>query len=381
PKYVIKETKRVKTSANSADEASKTWMQSPPMTAQTISHVQSFQLFTDSHHQGWVSDPSAGSWSWFEIGLCRLDESSGQITPKTMSDGSPAFWESHRHPVEESEDAFEIEEDLSDEDLDQDIHEEDEEDEIQEEIQFDTQSLTLSDDDNVSATFFTDLNEGGIDGQGDDDDNEDMDEGFSDQDIPNENLMGVGEVGLDDEDLEVDFGGYKLHNGSQFGPEHPIWDHVEEGDVLVVQLKAQFGGWANYAHRFTNGMLKVIKTIVTEFQPGGAPDIRKYSHVSAVILKRATIMAPRRGRVASPEADGEDDTVPTQQTVDGAEEYEEDDGGDQQVEEVDGDDEDAPSRKRTRVSDEGAAVDVEPKNEPVPEIAPRVTLPRDPSDG
>ncbi|KAG9081135.1 hypothetical protein FRC07_014624 [Ceratobasidium sp. 392] len=92
-------------------------------------------------------------------------------------------------------------------------------------------------------------------------------------------------------------------------------------------------------------------------------------------------MAPRRGRVASPEADGEEDTVPTQQAVDGAEEYEEDDGGDQQVEEVDGDDEEAPSRKRTRVSDEGAAADVEPKNEPMPEIAPRVTLPRDPSDG
>ncbi|KAG9081134.1 hypothetical protein FRC07_014623, partial [Ceratobasidium sp. 392] len=243
-----------------ADEASKTWMQSPPLTAQIISHVQSFQLFTDSHHQGWVSDPSAGSWSWFEIGLCRPDESSGQLTPKSLPDGSPAFWESHRHPVDGSEDMFGIEEDLNDEDLDQDIHEEDEGEEIQEEIQFDTQSLTLSSDDNVGASFF-DINEGeflmcdgGSDGEGDDDDNhedmdEDVDEGFSDQDILAEDLVGVGEVGIDDEDFEVDFGGYKLHNGSQFGPEHPIWDHVEEGDVLVVELKAQFGGWANYARR------------------------------------------------------------------------------------------------------------------------------------
>ncbi|KAG8692737.1 Structural maintenance of chromosomes protein 5, partial [Ceratobasidium sp. 395] len=93
-------------------------------------------------------------------------------------------------------------------------------------------------------------------------------------------------------------------------------------------------------------------------------------------------MAPRRGRVASPEENGEDEAAPTQQPVEATEEYEEDDGGDQQgEEEVDEDDGGEPSRKRTRVSNEGAAVDVEPKNEPMPEIAPRVTLPRDPTDG
>ncbi|KAG9096070.1 Structural maintenance of chromosomes protein 5 [Ceratobasidium sp. 370] len=97
-------------------------------------------------------------------------------------------------------------------------------------------------------------------------------------------------------------------------------------------------------------------------------------------------MAPRRGRVAIPEESDEDEVaVPTQQTADGAEEYEEDDGGQQNEVDVDRDvaasDEDAPSRKRTRVSNEGAAMDVEPKNEPVPEVAPRVTLPRDPADG
>ncbi|KAG9079251.1 Structural maintenance of chromosomes protein 5, partial [Ceratobasidium sp. UAMH 11750] len=97
-------------------------------------------------------------------------------------------------------------------------------------------------------------------------------------------------------------------------------------------------------------------------------------------------MAPRRGRVAIPEENDEEETAaPTQQPVDVPEEYEEDDGGQQSEVDVDADvaasDEDGPSRKRTRVSNEGTAVDVEPKNEPVAEVAPRVTLPRDPADG
>ncbi|QRV73262.1 AAA domain protein [Ceratobasidium sp. AG-Ba] len=96
-------------------------------------------------------------------------------------------------------------------------------------------------------------------------------------------------------------------------------------------------------------------------------------------------MAPRRNRVASPDEHEEEENE--QQTLNGGGEHEEDDGGDQQFEvdvneDVAGsDDEDGPTRKRTRVSGEGGAMDVEPKNEPVQEAPPRVTLPRDPKDG
>jgi hypothetical protein len=107
------------------------------------------------------------------------------------------------------------------------------------------------------------------------------------------------------------------------------------------------------------------------------------SHVSLTSLTNATIMAPRRGRVASPD----DEAVsPTQQPDNGAYSQDEDDGGEPLTEagvdeDAAGSDEDAPSRKRTRLSDEGAAADVEPKNEPMREMTPRVTLPRDPADG
>ncbi|KAG9123636.1 hypothetical protein FRC07_014432, partial [Ceratobasidium sp. 392] len=137
--------------AGSSEVASTTWVQTPPLDTRIISHIHSIQLFTDSKHQGWVSNPSHGSWSWFEIGVCRMDESLGKLIPKTMSDGSPAFWESHVHPV----------------------HRE------------------------------------------------------------------------NDEDNQ----GYKLRKGKRFGPRHQIWDHVEEGDILVAELKAQFPGWANHARR------------------------------------------------------------------------------------------------------------------------------------
>ncbi|QRV88158.1 hypothetical protein RhiJN_16176 [Ceratobasidium sp. AG-Ba] len=80
--------------------ASETWLRSPPLTLQIINEIHSIQLLTESCHQGWVSDPNSGSWSWFDITLCRGDEGPGQLIPKTLDDGSPASWESHSHAVE-----------------------------------------------------------------------------------------------------------------------------------------------------------------------------------------------------------------------------------------------------------------------------------------
>ncbi|KAG9076088.1 hypothetical protein FS749_012173 [Ceratobasidium sp. UAMH 11750] len=64
------------------------WIRSPPLTARAINQIHSIQLFTYSGHY-------RGSWSLFEIGVSRLDESSGELKVKTKPSGLRAFWTSH----------------------------------------------------------------------------------------------------------------------------------------------------------------------------------------------------------------------------------------------------------------------------------------------
>ncbi|KAG8689456.1 Structural maintenance of chromosomes protein 5 [Ceratobasidium sp. 423] len=92
-------------------------------------------------------------------------------------------------------------------------------------------------------------------------------------------------------------------------------------------------------------------------------------------------MAPRRGRVTTPEED--DGDMPSSGQVENDAPMDDIEEEEPQAEE-DGEgseDEDAPTRKRTRLSVEGTGADVEPKPEPGIQFKPRVTLPRDPSDG
>ncbi|KAJ1309249.1 hypothetical protein OPQ81_004914 [Rhizoctonia solani] len=93
-------------------------------------------------------------------------------------------------------------------------------------------------------------------------------------------------------------------------------------------------------------------------------------------------MAPRRGRVTSPEEDDAGGMPSSGQVENNApvEDIEEEESQAEEDEEA-SEDEGAPTRKRTRLSAEGAAADVEPKTEPGIQSKPRVTLPRDPSDG
>ncbi|CAE7091473.1 unnamed protein product [Rhizoctonia solani] len=44
------------------------------------------------------------------------------------------------------------------------------------------------------------------------------------------------------------------HKGSVFGPDHELWTQIEEGDVLQVVMKTQFGGWSNTA---SDGVLRI----------------------------------------------------------------------------------------------------------------------------
>ncbi|KAJ1309248.1 hypothetical protein OPQ81_004913 [Rhizoctonia solani] len=47
---------------------------------------------------------------------------------------------------------------------------------------------------------------------------------------------------------------YAQHKGDVLDSEHEIWNHIEEGDVLQVVMKAQFPGWLNAA---ADGILRI----------------------------------------------------------------------------------------------------------------------------
>ncbi|KAJ1309241.1 hypothetical protein OPQ81_004907 [Rhizoctonia solani] len=64
---------------------SRLWFQTEPFTKQMVSRIKSIQLVTMSHHQGFVDDRQAGSWSWFE----------------RRPNGDEVSQLSHTHPVEE----------------------------------------------------------------------------------------------------------------------------------------------------------------------------------------------------------------------------------------------------------------------------------------
>ncbi|KAF7799908.1 hypothetical protein EIP86_011150 [Pleurotus ostreatoroseus] len=49
--------------------ATKVWFWGGPLTDTRLARIAALQLVTVSRDQGWVSDPTAGSWSWFDIGV------------------------------------------------------------------------------------------------------------------------------------------------------------------------------------------------------------------------------------------------------------------------------------------------------------------------
>lgn len=66
------------------------------MDEDAISRIQEIRLCTTSRHQGSVSDPAAGSWSWFDIVILENPQAS---TPR-VKDGITLVWKSHVNPVQ-----------------------------------------------------------------------------------------------------------------------------------------------------------------------------------------------------------------------------------------------------------------------------------------
>ena len=65
------------------------WFSVAPFSAHDLSTIHSVQLFTRSRDQGWVGDPNAGSWSWFDIVLIPKE--------RERSDGNENSWSSHNN--------------------------------------------------------------------------------------------------------------------------------------------------------------------------------------------------------------------------------------------------------------------------------------------
>ncbi|KAF8607334.1 hypothetical protein BDV93DRAFT_520202 [Ceratobasidium sp. AG-I] len=72
------------------------WFRTAPFTSEILGRVTSFQLSTDSHDQGWVDDPSAGSYTWYQI---RVINPHTHPEGKLRENGSSAVWDSHRNRV------------------------------------------------------------------------------------------------------------------------------------------------------------------------------------------------------------------------------------------------------------------------------------------
>jgi hypothetical protein len=56
-------------SRGGASPVRRDWFSSAQLSAHDLANTHSIQLLTRSRDQGWVSDPNAGSWSWFDVVL------------------------------------------------------------------------------------------------------------------------------------------------------------------------------------------------------------------------------------------------------------------------------------------------------------------------
>ncbi|KZT37302.1 hypothetical protein SISSUDRAFT_871000 [Sistotremastrum suecicum HHB10207 ss-3] len=97
--------------ADTSETVRKLWIHTPPLAQFTISKLCSVKLSTLSRNQGWVSSPSGGNWSWFELGLYETSSSNGSSSDPTKvrtadlvlrrrKDGSELTWVSHYNNIQ-----------------------------------------------------------------------------------------------------------------------------------------------------------------------------------------------------------------------------------------------------------------------------------------
>lgn len=69
------------------------YFESPPLSLQTLNAVASVQLGTMASHQGWVTYPLEGSWSWFELAILKPSSKAGPASVGAYShEGAHVDW-------------------------------------------------------------------------------------------------------------------------------------------------------------------------------------------------------------------------------------------------------------------------------------------------
>lgn len=75
------------------------WFSTPAFDHRLLTRVTSMQLVTKSHDQGWCSNASDGSWSWFELVILSPQGNDEIPLPKKGDDGKDLAWFSHTNPI------------------------------------------------------------------------------------------------------------------------------------------------------------------------------------------------------------------------------------------------------------------------------------------
>ncbi|KZV71210.1 hypothetical protein PENSPDRAFT_606239 [Peniophora sp. CONT] len=89
PDRVHAETSTVYCHSYGGNKAEERWFLSAPIADEDIRRIAAIQLVTVAKDQGWISDPGAGIYSWFEVGLERPDST---FLPE-------ARWKSHHNDL------------------------------------------------------------------------------------------------------------------------------------------------------------------------------------------------------------------------------------------------------------------------------------------
>ncbi|KAJ7469448.1 acyl transferase/acyl hydrolase/lysophospholipase [Mycena latifolia] len=75
--------------------ASRVWFTTPVLEKHLIPRIEDVQLKTHGHDQGACDDPSAGSWSWYDLAILE----STKATEPRVKDGRALVWRSHNNEI------------------------------------------------------------------------------------------------------------------------------------------------------------------------------------------------------------------------------------------------------------------------------------------
>jgi len=97
-------TNQLTVTATNAEAVRRLWFETKPLTSpRVINGFATLRLVTHCAHQGWVSEPDKGTWSWFEVAILSKNSGAEGECVKKPDDGTPLRWFMHSVPVDTKE--------------------------------------------------------------------------------------------------------------------------------------------------------------------------------------------------------------------------------------------------------------------------------------